>query len=603
MKKILKIITIIMTFFVTTKTCFAYNINQGNPLKDMKVHIKTLNYERNININQIISENPKDIIYNITPEITPNNTNFKEYDYNKILNTVSEDVYNQIAIITYYGYGYANRTDIKWYGITQYLIWSELLKDKGEIYFVDDSNNKVDLYQNEIQDMLDDVQHYTDFPSFINYGHYGIDYDIKFSETLTLEDSNNILKDFCIEPSIDYLDYTVENNKLIITPKEPNLGFLMFYRNLPKLEDNMKLYTDNASESYIKRGNIDKHIWNITINVEAPLVAIKNTSNKNSSLSLEGAEYTYYTAEGNVYWTNIKLNKDGISKGVPLMPGKYYIVEEKNAYGYEPNKEKIYFEVKKEDVTINISNIPLKKSVTIERHLINNNGEIVLEPNAKMSVYDSNNNLIKELVTNKLGQANIDLTYGTYKIIDSNSRERNTNFAVTFTIDSNFNEKEAIIIESKSPSENNPAEIIDSEKNNETQIENQIGTIIINKIDALTKKPLKGIKFGLYNANKELIDEAATDTEGKIIFKDLVTGKYYIKELLTEDNKNIDESAIEVEVKANINTILTSPNRTKINVPNTFVSNHNLTIIISCLTFIIGLILIRNPYIKYAKIK
>ena len=72
--------------------------------------------------------------------------------------------------------------------------------------------------------------------------------------------------------------------------------------------------------------------------------------------------------------------------------------------------------------------------------------------------------------------------------------------------------------------------------------------------------PLKGVKFGLYalediflNNNiiytkDSLIGEGITDIEGRITFKDLYLGKYYVKELETLDNYILDENKYEVEL-------------------------------------------------------
>ena len=44
--------------------------------------------------------------------------------------------WQRISLLAYYGYGYNTHTDIKWYVITQFLIWQTLEED-STIYFTD----------------------------------------------------------------------------------------------------------------------------------------------------------------------------------------------------------------------------------------------------------------------------------------------------------------------------------------------------------------------------------------------------------------------------------------------------------------------------------
>ena len=39
---------------------------------------------------------------------------------------LSRDQINRMNLLSFYGYGYNDHTDLKWYGITQYLIWPTL---------------------------------------------------------------------------------------------------------------------------------------------------------------------------------------------------------------------------------------------------------------------------------------------------------------------------------------------------------------------------------------------------------------------------------------------------------------------------------------------
>ena len=76
-----------------------------------------------------------DLVYCIEPFLYLDNGTYYGYNgYNELFN-LSEDVINKMNLIAHYGYGYNNHTDLKWYGITQYLIWNELELD--DLYFTD----------------------------------------------------------------------------------------------------------------------------------------------------------------------------------------------------------------------------------------------------------------------------------------------------------------------------------------------------------------------------------------------------------------------------------------------------------------------------------
>lgn len=76
------------------------------------------------------------------------------------------------------------------------------------------------------------------------------------------------------------------------------------------------------------------------------------------------------------------------------------------------------------------------------------------------------------------------------------------------------------------------------------------GTLKIIKVDE-NEVPLEGIKFEIYNSNKELVDTIVTDKNGVAQSKPLVLGKYYYKEVEAPDNIVIDDKMYEFTLKEN----------------------------------------------------
>ena len=48
---------------------------------------------------------------------------------------LSQEQIDRISKIAYYGYGYKNHTDLKWYAITQMMIW-KTSNENGKYYFI-----------------------------------------------------------------------------------------------------------------------------------------------------------------------------------------------------------------------------------------------------------------------------------------------------------------------------------------------------------------------------------------------------------------------------------------------------------------------------------
>lgn len=66
------------------------------------------------------------------------------------------------------------------------------------------------------------------------------------------------------------------------------------------------------------------------------------------------------------------------------------------------------------------------------------------------------------------------------------------------------------------------------------------------------KKTLEGVTFSLYNSAKELLESQTTDSAGKVYFKDLFPGIYYIKETAAPDEYKLIE--LEKDITLNMST-------------------------------------------------
>lgn len=88
----------------------------------------------------------------------------------------------------------------------------------------------------------------------------------------------------------------------------------------------------------------------------------------------------------------------------------------------------------------------------------------------------------------------------------------------------------------------------DGEVIGDMTIKDEVAKIILLKMDANTKKPLAGVKFGLYDETGNLVMEAISQEDGLVTFEGVKFGKWQIKEISTVDGYQLSGEVIVVEV-------------------------------------------------------
>ena len=79
-------------------------------------------------------------------------------------------------------------------------------------------------------------------------------------------------------------------------------------------------------------------------------------------------------------------------------------------------------------------------------------------------------------------------------------------------------------------------------------IKNEVNRVILIKLDASTKQPLNGVKFGMYNEAGELVMEAESKENGLVTFERIGFGKFQIKEISTVPGYQLSGQTIEIEI-------------------------------------------------------
>lgn len=298
----------------------------------------------------IIKDSSNNPVYCIEP-FQPNldSSRYEGYysDYSKF--NLSKDVVDKINLYAYYGYGYNNQIDSKWYIITQALIWRAIGLDT---YFTSVYHgSKVDMFEKEMNTIINNVNNHYLKPDFDD------NYNMSINKELVIEDNNNVLDKYEIESSKD-LNIIKENNKLILKSNiSGNYSFKLIKKDKIKNNNKVLYYNSNSQNTFLS-GKFDDVEKNININVYSGKLIIKRIGNNECENSTIGNSiYEIYDSSNNLYM-EVRSNDNGeiIVDNMPI--DTYYIKEKENSNGYKKDNN-IYtaqftYETTEKDILINL---------------------------------------------------------------------------------------------------------------------------------------------------------------------------------------------------------------------------------------------------------
>jgi len=332
---------------------------------------------------------------------------------------LSSEQIDRISKIAYFGYGYDNHRAIKWYPITQFMIW-QAADPSGDYYFTDSLNgNRVDYFQEEMNEINNLIAEYDKLPSMANK-----EYKIVEGWNFTLEDDNKVLKKY---KTFDKFITHKENNITLNSLKEGEYNYT-FNRYENRHDKPIIFYQAKDSQSLVKTGDLNRKEFSFKVKVVKTSLELtkidKDTKNKTPSgeAILNGAKYTLYNDKmKKLKDIEIKNNKAKLEN---LYFGKYYLKETTAGTGYTLDNKTYEINItdKNYNISLKLENEVIKKEIIIEKKF-GDGFTFHNEQDIEFEIYNKKNKLIKTIKTNDKGIASIILPYGEYKIVQKNTTE------------------------------------------------------------------------------------------------------------------------------------------------------------------------------------
>ena len=508
----------------------ALSFKGGDVIKNVFVLKVKENGEKEYKKGQFIIDSEGDYVYCLEPFVkVNNNSSYNKYTDNFAKNLgLSDELWEKINLISYYGYQYKddthNHMDSKWYYITQMLIWQNV-SPEARFYFTDTFKGNINstLFINEINEIYDLVNNHYTIPEFDVPDTY-------IGDTLSIIDRNGVLKKFAGSENVK-----INGNILTIKISDVNNKF-----TLRKGANNKAFIFVSTDSQNILKGKIDVPVianYNIKgLEVKGNIEVKKYGEGiDGDKISLEGVIFALYDENKN-YIKEVSTDKDGKTIFSDLSKGKYFIKEISNDGKFVLDDN--YYEV---NLKVNENNRIIDVFLELENKLKRGNLKIKkIDFDTKIPIKDTEFIIMKDEEIIYQGKTNTDgiielndLVYGIYKIKE--------------VMASNGYVLNEMIYEVK---------IDDENKDVYLEIENELkkGKLVIRKLDSSNGRVISNVEFVIMRDN-EVIYEGVTNEYGEIEIDNLPLGIYIVKEVRASDGYILNEEEIEVSLDSEVKYI------------------------------------------------
>ena len=343
----------------------------------------------------------------------------QDFDQSYVANMTTEQ-WRRISLLAYYGYGYGDHTDIKWYTVTQFLIW-QTVPHGYDIYFTDTLNgNRITKYTDEMNELNRLVEEHYKAPSFTSSN-----IEMNIGDDLELNDTNGVLHNFEVANETG-VNATIENNTLKITATKVGDGSVTITKRDKNYSHPAIVYFHPSGQDLMMRGSYDPVDVNIKITVVGGKVSVKKIDMDTQlgiaqgDATLDGAIYGIYNMEGERVGEVVSKGGEYVMSDYLPSLGTFYLQEEKASVGYELNETKYYFEITKDNLypEVDVSEKVIERDLKIFKvYASDETGFLTGEPNVTFDIYlKSSGEKVTSITTDESGYATATLPYGTYTI-------------------------------------------------------------------------------------------------------------------------------------------------------------------------------------------
>lgn len=338
-------------------------------------------------------------------------------DYAKVLG-LSQSQWERISLIAYYGYNYGSHTEPKWYAITQIMIW-RTTNSESQFYFTSTLNgSKTTKFDGEIAEIENLIANHYKVPKFEE------NIVTSVGSTITISDENNVLSKYKLDGTTN-VNASINGNELKITANKVGEGTIKLKKVDGKYELPPIVYFSNHSQNVFRVGQYDPVKTQLNIKIVGGKVTPEKldvetkTAVAQGEATLGGAVYGIYKEDGTKVGT-VTTNDDGknTSDYLPEL-GRYYLLEEKASNGYTLDSNKYFFEITEDNLnpTVKVYEQVIRRSYEITKVYASDETKIMVpEVGIKFGIYNINNDLIEELITDEQGIIEFNLPYGTYTV-------------------------------------------------------------------------------------------------------------------------------------------------------------------------------------------
>ena len=343
-------------------------------------------------------------------------------DYNQLeVSNVTANEWKRIQLLAYYGYGYhdgeIDHTDLKWYAITQYMIWCTV-PHGWKIYFTDTLNGSyITPYNAEIQEMETLLANHDITPDFGDIGH-----DITIGNKLSLTDKNNVLTKYDVSSSDNVLA-TKDTNQLNIVAKNVGNATITLTKRDSNYSHPTIIYPKVGGQDMVQVGSYDPIETNFNLNIIGGKITLNKLdydtglASAQGDATLNGAVYGLYKEDGSLI-EELITNENGYAQSNYLpSTGRYYLQEITPSKGYELDLEKYYFDLQTNNLypNIKVKEKVIKREYSITKVVASNKTQVLTpEANIEFGIYNKNNQLISKYTTDNQGKITFTLPYGHY---------------------------------------------------------------------------------------------------------------------------------------------------------------------------------------------